>query len=162
MLRGINNIADTDFLYWFLTQDHITKHLHSIAEDNTTTHQAIRPRDLEAIRLLLPSLSGQRAIASVLRTLDDKIDLNRRMSQTLEGMARALFKSWFVDFDPVRAKMDGRWKRGGSLPGLPDLKIQYMTSYMPVSTMINYVVHRHFHRKVGPVPVCMLATTFGI
>ena len=119
VLRGINNIADTDFLYWFLTQDHITEHLQSIAEDNTTTHQAIRPRDLEAIRLLLPSLSEQRAIASILRTLDDKIDLNRRMSQTLEETARALFKSWFVDFDPVRAKMDGRWKRGESLPGLP-------------------------------------------
>ncbi|RMH01714.1 MAG: restriction endonuclease subunit S, partial [Planctomycetota bacterium] len=48
-----------------------------------------------------------------------KIELNRRMSETLEAMARALFKSWFVDFDPVRAKMEGRWKRGHSLPGLP-------------------------------------------
>jgi len=54
-----------------------------------------------------------------LGTLDDKIELNRRMSETLEAMARALFKSWFVDFDPVRAKMEGRWQRGQSLPGLP-------------------------------------------
>ena len=53
-------------------------------------------------------IAEQRAIASVLGTLDDKIDLNRRMSATLEAMARALFKSWFVDFDPVRAKMEGR------------------------------------------------------
>ena len=68
-----------------------------------------------------PSLSGieQRAIAHVLGTLDDKIELNRRMTETLEEMARALFKSWFVDFDPVRAKMDGRWRRGESLPDLP-------------------------------------------
>ena len=50
----------------------------------------------------------QQAIAHILGTLDDKIELNRRMSQTLEAMARALFKSWFVDFDPVRAKMEGR------------------------------------------------------
>ncbi|MBI4393796.1 MAG: restriction endonuclease subunit S [Euryarchaeota archaeon] len=50
----------------------------------------------------------QRAIAHILGTLDDKIELNRRMNETLEEMARALFKSWFVDFDPVRAKMDGR------------------------------------------------------
>ena len=49
----------------------------------------------------------------------DKIELNRRMNETLEAMARALFKSWFVDFDPVRAKMDGRWRPGESLPGLP-------------------------------------------
>ncbi|HON85239.1 MAG TPA: hypothetical protein PK864_04330, partial [Syntrophorhabdaceae bacterium] len=48
-----------------------------------------------------------------------KIELNRRMSQTLEEMARALFKAWFVDFEPVRAKMEGRWRRGESLPGLP-------------------------------------------
>ena len=68
-----------------------------------------------------PSLdkTEQRAIAHILGTLDDKIDLNRRMNETLEEMARALFKSWFVDFDPVRAKMEGRWRRGQSLPGLP-------------------------------------------
>ena len=63
--------------------------------------------------------SEQRAIAHVLGTLDDKIELNRRMNETLEAMARALFKSWFVDFEPVRAKMEGRWRRGESLPGLP-------------------------------------------
>ena len=54
------------------------------------------------------TVTEQRAIAHVLGTLDDKIDLNRRMNATLEAMARALFRSWFVDFDPVRAKMEGR------------------------------------------------------
>ena len=58
-------------------------------------------------------VSEQRAIAHILGTLDDKIELNQRMNETLEEMARALFKSWFVDFDPVRAKMEGRD------PGLP-------------------------------------------
>jgi type I restriction enzyme S subunit len=73
-----------------------------------------------AIPVEIPvDLSEQRAIAHILGTLDDKIELNRRMSETLEAMARALFKSWFVDFDPVRAKMEGRWQRGQSLPGLP-------------------------------------------
>lgn len=66
-----------------------------------------------------PPLPEQRAIAHILGTLDDKIELNRRMSETLEAMARALFKAWFVDFEPVRAKMEGRWVRGQSLPGLP-------------------------------------------
>ena len=74
---------------------------------------------LRTIRFSLPPLSEQRAIAHILGTLDDKIELNRRMNETLEEMARALFKSWFVDFEPVRAKMDGRWRRGESLPGLP-------------------------------------------
>ena len=61
-----------------------------------------------SLPLLLPPLSEQRAIAHILGTLDDKIELNRRMNETLEAMARALFKSWFVDFEPVRAKMAGR------------------------------------------------------
>ena len=67
----------------------------------------------------LPPLPEQRAIAHVLGTLDDRIELNRQMNETLEEMARALFKSWFVDFEPVRAKMEGRWRRGQSLPGMP-------------------------------------------
>ena len=68
---------------------------------------------LRSIRVPVPPLPEQRAIAHILGTLDDKIELNRRMSETLEAMARALFKSWFMDFDPVRAKAEGRD------PGLP-------------------------------------------
>ena len=63
---------------------------------------------LRTLEIPLPPLTEQRAIAHVLGTLDDKIELNRRMNATLEAMARALFRSWFVDFDPVRAKMEGR------------------------------------------------------
>lgn len=59
-------------------------------------------------RLSIPAIERQRAIARILGALDDKIDLNRKMNATLEAMARALFKSWFVDFDPVRAKAEGR------------------------------------------------------
>ena len=75
--------------------------------------------DLGRLAIAHPPLPEQRAIAHILGTLDDKIEVNRRMSQTLEAMARALFKAWFVDFEPVRAKMEGRWRRGQSLPGLP-------------------------------------------
>ena len=63
---------------------------------------------LESLQIPSLPLSEQRAIAHTLGTLDDKIELNRRMNATLEAMARALFRSWFVDFDPVRAKMEGR------------------------------------------------------
>ena len=68
---------------------------------------------LRTIRLTLPEPDEQRAIAHILGTLDDKIELNRRMNETLEAMARTIFKSWFVDFDPVRAKVEGHD------PGLP-------------------------------------------
>ena len=70
-------------------------------------------KDLETLRVPWPPAGARRAIAHILGTLDDKIELNRRMSRTLEEVARALFKSWFVDFDPVRAKMEGR---GRGLP----------------------------------------------
>jgi type I restriction enzyme S subunit len=63
---------------------------------------------LEKLEYSIPPLPEQKAIAHVLGTLDDKIELNRRMNETLEAMARAIFKSWFVDFDPVRAKSEGR------------------------------------------------------
>ena len=74
---------------------------------------------LEELELALPPLPEQRAIAHILGALDEKSELNRQMNETLEEMARGLFKSWFVDFDPVRAKMEGRWRRGQSLPGMP-------------------------------------------
>jgi len=73
-----------------------------------TTHQTIYYPEAKAFHVCLPPLPEQKAIAAVLGALDDKIELNRRMNATLEKMARALFQSWFVDFDPVRAKLDGQ------------------------------------------------------
>ena len=73
------------------------------------TRNALTKAMIEAFDVRAPEdVSEQRAIAHILGTLDDKIELNRRMNETLEAMARALFKSWFVDFDPVRAKIEGR------------------------------------------------------
>ncbi len=119
VVRGRDGIADTGFLYWYLAQDHIVEQLHTIAEHSTSAYPSIRPADLEQLELRLPPMGEQRRIAGVLGCLDDKIELNRRMAGTLEEMARALFRSWFVDFEPVRAKQEGRWRSGESLPGLP-------------------------------------------
>jgi type I restriction enzyme, S subunit len=78
-----------------------------------TSNPSLSRDTFGAQALPLPPLIEQRAIAHILGTLDDKIEMNRRMNETLEAMARALFKSWFVDFDPVHAKAEGRD------PGLP-------------------------------------------
>lgn len=75
--------------------------------------------ELKGLEVVIPPEDEQSAIAHILGTLDEKIELNRRMNETLEAFARAIFKSWFIDFDPVRAKMEGRWRKGESLPGLP-------------------------------------------
>ena len=108
VLRGRSGIAHTDFIYWFLTQNRIVDRLQTIAEHNTSAYPAIRLEYLELLPIDLPPFPEQRAIANILCTLDDKITLNRRINETLEAMARSLFKSWFVDFDPVRAKMKSR------------------------------------------------------
>ena len=63
---------------------------------------------LASVPITLPPIEEQRAIAHILGTLDDKIELNRQQNATLEAMARALFKAWFVDFDPVKAKIAAR------------------------------------------------------
>lgn len=75
---------------------------------NTTVQATLNLGDLKGLPLRVPPLPEQKAIAHILGTLDDKIELNRKTSETLEAMAKALFKSWFVDFDPVRAKAEGR------------------------------------------------------
>ncbi|MFM2303656.1 MAG: hypothetical protein RLZZ135_1066 [Cyanobacteriota bacterium] len=67
---------------------------------------------IHPLRISIPPLPEQKAIASILSSLDDKIELNQQMNRTLEAQARAIFKSWFVDFDPVRAKMEGRQPAG--------------------------------------------------
>ena len=99
--------VDDTFFYYLLR--YLKPNFVDIARNKQTTGLGhVTKRDIENIEAAYPGLPEQRAIAHILGTLDDKIELNRRMNETLEAMARALFKSWFVDFDPVRAKMEGR------------------------------------------------------
>ncbi|MGH7995018.1 MAG: restriction endonuclease subunit S [Opitutaceae bacterium] len=81
---------------------HVAAHLVGAVQQHFNVGSA------RTLRLNLPPIAEQKAIAAILGSLDEKIELNRRMNATLEAMARALFRSWFVDFDPVRAKLDGR------------------------------------------------------
>lgn len=105
-----------EFIYYWLLGNVEKLRQHATG----STFKELSGTALKAIEIKLPAcIEEQRAIAHILGTLDDKIELNRRQNETLEAMARALFKAWFVDFEPVRAKMDGRWQRGQSLPGLP-------------------------------------------
>ena len=87
-----------------------TVDFHSCSDKSSVP--GVNRNDLHRIPVLLPPLAEQKAIAQILGALDDKIELNRCMNATLEAMARALFQSWFVDFDPVRAKLDGRQPAG--------------------------------------------------
>ena len=109
-LRGTERL-DTRFLKFLIGSKAFTDYVLAVQTGTAVPH--ISGGQIKNFEFLLPTLPEQRAIAHILGTLDDKIKRNRRMNETLEAMARALFKSWFVDFDPVRAKAEGRD------PGLP-------------------------------------------
>ena len=94
------------YLFYALSARPVQQQFHAYA--NGVTRFGLRKSDIGRVEVPTPPRADQRAIARVLGALDDRIELNRRMNTTLEAMARALFKSWFVDFDPVRAKMEGR------------------------------------------------------
>ncbi len=90
-------MAGPRFLYYVATSDPLIDYLASIAEEKTA-YPSVSPSDIAECIVPIPPLPEQHAIAHILGTLDDKIELNRRMNETLEAMARALFKSWFIDF----------------------------------------------------------------
>lgn len=117
VVRADPNRVHPEYLGYVLQSPAFRTHVETRAV-GTAIMNLSRDRIL-GFTLRLPDLPEQSAIAHILGTLDDKIELNRRQNETLEAMARALFKAWFVDFEPVRAKMEGRWQRGQSLPGLP-------------------------------------------
>jgi type I restriction enzyme S subunit len=104
---------DARFLAYYLRSDDFWTFIRGVLGDKSAQPNASASTMTKAPLRAPKDKDEQRAIAHILGTLDDKIELNRRMNETLEAMARALFKSWFVDFDPVRAKAEGRD------PGLP-------------------------------------------
>jgi len=118
IIRTQPDVLDARFLRYVLVAPAMQAHLLALASAGATRN-ALTKSMIESLTIKAPPISEQRAIAYILGTLDDKIELNRKQNETLEAMARALFKAWFVDFEPVRAKMEGRWQRGLSLPGLP-------------------------------------------
>lgn len=102
--------ANVKFLYYLFSSQEHQEYIRQNAIQTGVPHT-----NLEHLRntpLYLPPLSEQQKIARILGSLDDKIELNRQMNETLEAMARAIFQSWFVDFDPVRAKAEGRQPEG--------------------------------------------------
>lgn len=98
------------FLQKYLSTPQVKAYV--LGHDSGGTRKALTKAHIESFLVPLPLLFEQRRIANILGSLDDKIELNRQMNETLEATARAIFKSWFVDFDPVRAKMEGREPSG--------------------------------------------------
>ena len=133
-LRCNPNIADSEFIYYFFKSHQGRYELLKNASQVGTPGIGQPLTSLKNIEIKLPSLGEQRKIAKILSDLDEKIHLNNQINQTLESIAQALFKSWFIDFDPVRAKIAA--KQEGKDPelaamcaisGKSEVELQQMT-----------------------------------
>ena len=149
--RGVAIIkprVESDARYLEFALRHLEQSWSAIEGSGSVFGNATK-RDLESLLLPWPESDSERGrIAGVLGCLDDKIELNRRMAGTLEEMARALFRSWFVDFEPVRAKQEGRWRSGESLPGLPARLYEAFPERLEASAL-------------GPIPAGWRVATLG-
>ncbi len=104
-LRGKEGVLDNTYLLYLLQTEEMLEQLKARATG--TTVLGIKQSELRKVPLSLPPIAQQRSAASILKTLDDRLTLLRETNATLEAIAQALFKAWFVDFDPVRAKAEG-------------------------------------------------------
>jgi len=104
ILRPNPDVLDSNFLKFYLSSPDTVAYLKSNFISGAAIPRVVL-RDFKRAEILLPNLEAQKRISAVLQTIDDKIDLNRRINQTLEAMAQAIFKSWFVDFAPVKARI---------------------------------------------------------
>lgn len=104
---------DGKFLYYLLVQKEITDKLHAIAEQSTSTYPAIKPSDIENLNFTIPAIvDEQKKISAILSAIDKKIELNTQINHNLEEQAKAIFKSWFVDFEPFSRIIPKTWKEG--------------------------------------------------
>ena len=111
VFRAITNVSDANFVYYLICSDVIRESaIKSMV--GTSGRQRVQTNVLENLILSLPLLDVQKKIAGVLGALDDKIELNNKINQNLEAQAQALFKSWFIDFEPFGGKMPNDWKIG--------------------------------------------------
>ncbi len=113
--RVKRNVALPEYVAYTLRSPSFHRFLHGFGGGSVQPN--INAQTLKRFPIYLPTLDEQQSIASVLSSLDDKIQLNRRMNETLEEIARTLFRSWFFDFDPVRANAEGR-EPYGVVPGI--------------------------------------------
>ena len=102
--------AIPDYVYYILTKKEITEQLQAIAEQSVSAYPSIKSSDLENLELILPDISTQKKIVSILDSIDKKINSNNAINNNLEQQAQAIFKSWFIDFEPFDGHKPSNWK----------------------------------------------------
>ena len=103
------NVLNADFLYYLLMQNTLVDALQAIAEQSTSAYPAIKPSDIENLEIEIPDLATQKKISDILSSLDRKIAKNAEINKNLEQQAKAIFKSWFIDFEPFSNQKPNDW-----------------------------------------------------
>ncbi|MBR1980702.1 restriction endonuclease subunit S [Candidatus Proelusimicrobium excrementi] len=127
------------FIYWLMREHNYQQYIVNTASGSTVKHTS--PSRIEAFEFLLPPIEEQKRIAGILGSLDDKIELLQKQNKTLEDMAKAIFKSWFVDFDIVRAKQQGR------------PKADIMREYYLTDELYDLFPSDFENSSLGPIPL---------
>lgn len=122
------NKAIPEFIYYLLIQNNTTEQLQAIAEQSVSTYPSIKPSDIENLEFKLPNLIIQNKIVSILDIIDSKICQNEKINKNLEQQAQAIFKSWFVDFEPFNEEMPYNW----TVSRLGDIASIKTNSFSPV------------------------------
>lgn len=115
VLTPIKEKVNPDYLYNFFRLEEVTNFLSAIAETSTTTYPSITSKVIEDLEISLPALEKQNKIASILSSLDEKIELNRKINQNLEEIAQTLFKRWFIDFEFLNEERNPYKSSGGKM-----------------------------------------------
>lgn len=115
VLTPIKEKVNPDYLYNFFRLEEVTNFLSAIAETSTTTYPSITSKVIEDLEISLPALEKQNKIASILSSLDEKIELNRKINQNLEEIAQTLFKRWFIDFEFLNEEGNPYKSSGGKM-----------------------------------------------
>ncbi len=158
-IRGREGLCDKRYLQYAFRYS-VSKNL---GWASGSARDFVRRDDYRTMEIPVPTLPQQKAIASILGALDDKIELNRKMNVTLEAMARALFKSWFVDFDPVRAKLDGRKPIGmdnATAALFPDSFEDSELGHIPHGWQVNSIDQLAERVAMGPFGSDIKVSTF--
>lgn len=141
------DLADSLFIYHLLASKDVVELLDTIAEGSTSAYPSLKPTDIENLDILLPPLPEQKAIAAVLSSLDDKIDLLHRQNKTLEAMAETLFRQWFVE------EADEGWEEGKILDYCLHHKDGVKPQNQPNEIFSHYSIPA-FDNSLNPVIEC--------
>lgn len=101
--------AVPDFIYYALTKQEVTEQLQAIAEQSVSAYPSLKPSDIENLEFMLPDKKTQERIVAILRSIDEKIKENNAINNNLEQQAQAIFKSWFIDFEPFSNRKPSEW-----------------------------------------------------